>query len=251
MSSSRRWHPRRDDEELAKKDDDLGLPKHAKQQQQQQHGGQWQAVHPPRRGLVLRLVVYLVVLGVLLFILIRTITAGDDASSPSPLDRDPFRHDFPGAYDSPTRGRPPPPPLDAEPKLRPKSNPVAESKTKPKTPAAGHDALDEPKSYNGPIKFYELAASLRAISSTGGTSVTNRNVLFAAASLKSAATLLPMACRMAYEKTTYVHFAFIGRSTISLKELLQVNGIDRTCPMMMHGTDEHSQRLCVCSGDGN
>ncbi|KAL3955733.1 hypothetical protein ACCO45_011296 [Purpureocillium lilacinum] len=191
MSSSRRWHPRRDDEELAKKDDDLGLPKHAKQQQQQ-HGGQWQAVHPPRRGLVLRLVVYLVVLGVLLFILIRTITAGDDASSPSPLDRDPFRHDFPGAYDSPTRGQ-----------------------QKPKTPAAGHDALDEPKSYNGPIKFYELAASLRAISSTGGTSVTNRNVLFAAASLKSAATLLPMACRMAYEKTTYVHFAFIGRSAIS------------------------------------
>ncbi|UNI21659.1 hypothetical protein JDV02_007631 [Purpureocillium takamizusanense] len=235
MSSSRRWHLRRDDEELAKKDDDLGLtPK-----QQQQPRGQWHAVaHPPRRSLVLRLVAYLVVLSVLLLFLIRAITSGDDGpSSPSPFDRDgaSFLHDIPGAYDSPPiRGRPPPLPLDdPEPKTKSKPKPAPEKK--PKAASASHDGLQrQPESYNGPIKFYELAASLRAISSTGGASVTNRNVLFAAASLRSAATLLPMACRMAHEKTTYVHFAFIGRSTISLKELLQVNGIDRTCPMMIH-----------------
>ncbi|KAJ6444559.1 glycosyltransferase 2 [Purpureocillium lavendulum] len=219
MSSSRRWQLRRDDEELAKKDDDLALPKHARQP-----GTRWQPVHTPRRGLVLRLVAYLAVVALLLFVLIRMISSGgDDASSLSGLDRHRYPPSAPGIYDPPTQKRPPPPPLDPVPETNPK--------TKPKSPET---TADQPKTYNGPIKFFELAASLRAISSTGGSSATNRNVLFAAASLESAATLLPMACRMAYEKRAYVHFAFAGRSSITLKELLQVNGIDKTCPMIMH-----------------
>src|SRR5205085_368828 len=43
--------------------------------------------------------------------------------------------------------------------------------------------------YNGPIKFHKLASSLHNIAGTMGHRMLNHNVLFAAASLKSASLL--------------------------------------------------------------
>lgn len=92
------------------------------------------------------------------------------------------------------------------------------------------------RTYNGPVKFLELASSLHAISPTRGSSAINKNVLFAAASLRSAATLLPIACQMGGELKNYVHFALMSRSGIDLAELQKLNGIDGSCHLIFHGT---------------
>lgn len=89
----------------------------------------------------------------------------------------------------------------------------------------------------GSIKFPNLARTLRNIQATGGSSDRNRNVLYAAASLRSASTLLPMACQMSDKGLNYVHFALFGRDEIALDELLEVNGIDSSCKLILHGTD--------------
>ncbi len=61
------------------------------------------------------------------------------------------------------------------------------------------------------------------------------NKLFAAASLKSAATLLPIACEMGIRERNYVHFAFMGRDEILMDALEAVNGIGPECKIMFHG----------------
>lgn len=91
------------------------------------------------------------------------------------------------------------------------------------------------QSYNGPIKFYRLASSLHGISRTMGSRPSNRNVLFAASSLKSVANLMPMACEMGKWDRNYVHLAIMGRSTLSLEEILEVNGIQKdSCLVYFH-----------------
>ncbi|RSL50461.1 hypothetical protein CEP54_011922 [Fusarium duplospermum] len=96
-------------------------------------------------------------------------------------------------------------------------------------PRGGQD-----KAYNGPLRFPELAKTLRNIQGTGGSYERNRNVLFAASSLKSVSTLLPMACQMSAQDQNHVHFAIAGRSEVPLKELLQINGIDDSCKLFLH-----------------
>ncbi|KAI1503865.1 hypothetical protein F5X99DRAFT_373675 [Biscogniauxia marginata] len=90
------------------------------------------------------------------------------------------------------------------------------------------------RTFNGPVKFPELAPTLHAITGTRGSMVINRNVLFAASSLKSAATLLPIACQMAMELKSYVHFALMSRSDIKLSELRSINGIGDSCQIIFH-----------------
>lgn len=89
--------------------------------------------------------------------------------------------------------------------------------------------------FNGPIKFANLAVSLQAITNTRGSQANNRNVLFAAASLKSAAALLPMACQMGLGFKSHVHFALLGRSNIDMEHLWEINGIDKSCVVIFHG----------------
>jgi hypothetical protein len=89
--------------------------------------------------------------------------------------------------------------------------------------------------YNGPVKFLDLAETLHAISGTRGGFAVNRNVLFAAANLKSAATLLPIACQMGAELRSYVHFALLGGTDLQLEEIRAVNGIDDSCQILYHG----------------
>jgi hypothetical protein len=82
--------------------------------------------------------------------------------------------------------------------------------------------------YDGDIFFYKLPSSLHAISRTQGFRRMNRNVLFAASSLKSASVLIPLACEMTRTgANNYVHVAILGRSELTLDEILEVNGVDR------------------------
>ncbi|KAI0844486.1 hypothetical protein F5Y00DRAFT_197876 [Daldinia vernicosa] len=90
------------------------------------------------------------------------------------------------------------------------------------------------RNFNGPVKFLELAQTLHAIGGTRGTMAMNRNILFATSSLKSAATLLPIACQMGIELQNYVHFALMSRSDIDIRDLRKLNGIDDSCHIIFH-----------------
>lgn len=95
---------------------------------------------------------------------------------------------------------------------------------------------DESQYYhNGPIKFYRLATSLHGIGRTMGSRQVNRNILFAASSLKSVANLMPMACEMGKWERNYVHLAVLGRDPLPLEDILEVNGIHaNSCTVYFH-----------------
>lgn len=177
-----------DDEEMAKKDDDLGAPGHPR------IATQWQATRPPRRRAVARLVAYAVFCILLIFAIYRLI----QSSSPGSGDRTSSRGSSSGF-----------------------------------NPPRKQQGASE-RTYSGPIKFPELGKTLQSISGTGGSIERNKNILFATASLRSASTLLPMACQMAAREQNYVHFALASRSEISMKELLEINGIDNSCKLFLH-----------------
>ncbi|KAG7287852.1 hypothetical protein NEMBOFW57_007369 [Staphylotrichum longicolle] len=123
-----------------------------------------------------------------------------------------------------------PPAPGPMPKLKPDRTPL-----KPLPPyKPPPDTVPPPAAYNGPLLFQNLLPSLQGISSTGGASTVNKNVLFAAASLRSTAMLLPLACQMANELKNYVHFALVGGSDIDMDKLRAVNGIDASCQVMFH-----------------
>lgn len=88
--------------------------------------------------------------------------------------------------------------------------------------------------YNGPIKFYDLAESLRSISSTLGYYPVNQNVLFAASNTKSASMMLQLACDMAAVKRNNVHFTFMGRDDITMDLLKEINGVTKECNIWVH-----------------
>lgn len=119
-----------------------------------------------------------------------------------------------------------------------KSN--TETNHKPVSQSPVNQYHDDPGStshqtFNGPIKFLELASSLHALSFTNGASSVNRNVMFVASSVKSASILLPLACEMSRWQRNYVHFAFMGRDEIPLVRLKEVNGITDGCEILYHG----------------
>ncbi|KAI9732374.1 MAG: hypothetical protein M1834_001582 [Cirrosporium novae-zelandiae] len=88
--------------------------------------------------------------------------------------------------------------------------------------------------YNGQIKFYELASSLHGISRSRGIYEANRNVLFAASNLKSASTLITLACEMARWERSDVHFVFMGRDDIPMDYLKELNGVTDECDVSWH-----------------
>ncbi|KAF2645922.1 DNA/RNA polymerase [Massarina eburnea CBS 473.64] len=92
-----------------------------------------------------------------------------------------------------------------------------------------------PHTFDGPVKFYKLAPSLHGAAHTNGYRSTNRNVLFAISSLKSASSLLPVICEMSRWSRSWVHAAFMGRDDIDLAKILEINGIDQIkCPAIWH-----------------
>lgn len=133
----------------------------------------------------------------------------------------PARPAFPGSPSALKDGRPLPasPPSSAQPPPRSK-----DSKT-----------LDEEHYYDGDIMFYMLPKSLGRISKTSGHRPYNRNILFMASSLKSAAVLIPLACDMAKHVKNHVHLAIMGRSELSIEEILKINGVDKAqCTIFWH-----------------
>ena len=90
--------------------------------------------------------------------------------------------------------------------------------------------------FEGPVKFYNLAASLHAVAALAGHYGHNKNILFAASSLKSASEVLPVACEMASLKRNDVHFAFMGREDLEIHEIRDINGINEDeCNVHWHG----------------
>ena len=138
---------------------------------------------------------------------------------------------------------------EATPKspMHPIGNRPSSTKAPSKTDEYGHSGTDASLKYwfDGPIKFEALANSLFAISRTGGSRIFNKNVLFAASSLKSAGTLLPMACEMARWKRNDVHFAFMGREDLPMDVIKEVNGIPGHCGVWFHGRKslQHEKNL--------
>ncbi|KAF1817136.1 hypothetical protein P152DRAFT_9300 [Eremomyces bilateralis CBS 781.70] len=107
-------------------------------------------------------------------------------------------------------------------------------------PPVGHDDqvqanIPNKHYYDGPLRFFRLAASLRHIDHPYGGQKHSRHVLFAASSLKSASSLIPMACEMAHWDRNYVHIILLGRNNLSLKDVQEINGVDpATCDVMWH-----------------
>ncbi|GAP86364.2 putative N-acetylmannosamine-6-phosphate 2-epimerase [Rosellinia necatrix] len=199
------------DEELGKKDDDHKIVKIAGQRRQS-----WQPARvPPRRSLK-RVGLMFAVAGFLYLFIHNIPVLGPDDRMRRPI--------YPPSRDRPPSPPDPLPPGDA---MHP-PDPVAQAQTQALVSNAGGN------DFNGPIKFTNLAVSLQAIANTRGSQPNNRNVLFIASSLKSAAALLPMACQMGAGLKNYVHFALLGRSALSMEELWEINGIDRYCVIIFH-----------------
>ncbi|RYP56210.1 hypothetical protein DL771_011997 [Monosporascus sp. 5C6A] len=194
------------DVELGKKDDDHN--KHGKDRGLRT-AQKWLPSRGPRRR-SLRGVALLAVVAFLVYAFITNMPA---SLGPNPLMRRPTFEQVPPR--SPQNYHP-----------GPSSQANARSRAPP--------ASSPERTYNGPVRFLELASSLHAIAPTKGSMTVNKNVLFAAASLKSAATLLPIACQMGTELKSYVHFALMSRSNIDLAELQKVNGIDDSCHLIFH-----------------
>ncbi|MDI1486366.1 MAG: hypothetical protein OHK93_005593 [Ramalina farinacea] len=114
--------------------------------------------------------------------------------------------------------------------VKPQTDP---QKKKPPKPAGPTEA--EEHYFDGPIKFYKLAATLYAATKLRGDREFNKNVLFAASSLKSLSELLPLACEMARWERSDVHVVIMGRDDMDLQEIRQVNGVaEDGCPVHWH-----------------
>ncbi|KAI4114325.1 MAG: hypothetical protein LQ345_004877 [Seirophora villosa] len=198
-----------DDEELGKKDDD-------RKPGTRSFMPQWSARKPTsptpwqRRK---RTVLYGLIACITLYLFFKNM--------PAP-DHPPLTH-------RPQYGRGP---RDAPPPTH-RSNAIpVHASQKPPRPEKPSEA--EKHYYDGPIKFYNLAVSLRAASSLWGYMEDNRNVLFAASNLKSASEIIPIACEMANWERNDVHFAFMGRDDMDVDEIKVLNGVDDQCNVNWH-----------------
>lgn len=102
-------------------------------------------------------------------------------------------------------------------------------------PSDGRGNAVATRDFDGAVRFLELAETLHGISATKGQQPVNKNVLFMASSVRSASTLLPIACQMGRELRAYIHFALLARTEISIQELREINGIDDGCHLLFHG----------------
>jgi hypothetical protein len=94
-------------------------------------------------------------------------------------------------------------------------------------------------SFDGAIKFYELARSLPR--NKHPDSKPSNAVLFAGSNLHSVSDMLPLACQMARKELNHVHFVVMGKDDVSIEGIKTVNGIsDAECPMTWHGSFNRS-----------
>ena len=107
--------------------------------------------------------------------------------------------------------------------------PVAELTTK----AAGTTpTLQNRHVFDGPIKFYSLSSSL--VMEEKDRRGRLPTVLFAFSSLKSAASMLVLACEMGRQERNRVHVAILGRDESRIDDIIRVNGLLENCPIHWH-----------------
>ncbi|KIX08356.1 uncharacterized protein Z518_03012 [Rhinocladiella mackenziei CBS 650.93] len=98
------------------------------------------------------------------------------------------------------------------------------------SPEHSKDGTDD--SYEGPIKFYDLAETLRSKIYTRDS---KGHVLFAISKLDSLPRLLPIACSFAQQNRTRVHLAFMGRQVADWIGIRAMNGISEDeCEVHLH-----------------
>ena len=141
-------------------------------------------------------------------------------------------------------------PIDLNPSSRTRTSLGGKSATGLPTGPTGkppRDAAQQEEAgkhyFSGPIKFYKLAASLHGAATTMGLRSVNRNVVFAASSLKSVSIMIPMACEMARWRRNNVHFMVLGRDDISIHGIKEVNGVTADCGVYWHGIDSNVRGL--------
>ncbi|KNG85345.1 hypothetical protein ANOM_006324 [Aspergillus nomiae NRRL 13137] len=91
--------------------------------------------------------------------------------------------------------------------------------------------------YEGSVLFHSLGQTLYRFRKFPGVHglPASRAVVFAGASLKSISDLLPLACKMAYQRANEVHLVLMGRDDVSIEGIQHVNGIDGSdCPIYWH-----------------
>ena len=195
------------DEELGKKDDDHHH--HRPKPNNASSSSSWSA----RKNMPIirkRRIIYAVCAILFIYVFVKNIP---DDLGPTPRDFDP-RFNQGGKL----------PQITADPPAK-----------KPKRPATPSEA--EEHYHDGPIKFYKLAVSLHAAARLGGQHDLNKNVLFAAANLKSASEIIPLACEMARWERNDVHFAIMGRDDMEMQEIKSLNGAVDDCNVHWHGKD--------------
>lgn len=110
--------------------------------------------------------------------------------------------------------------------------------------------------FNGPVKFYQLASTLREAGKRGSRGEENRNVLFAASDLSSAAAIIPIACEMGSWRRNLVHIAIMGTSETPLDTIQHINGAtEESCHVSWHdarpdyaGVSSHSRMQTSVAG---
>lgn len=196
------------DEELGKKDDDHKIgatPRIAT----------WSALHTPLRWRRRRLLLAVALLSILYVCAKNMPTRAEWRSEAGPWD---FGQPMiPSTYAKDSTGD------DVEPTGVPEGIKAAKK------------GETSPHTYSGSIRFYRLASSLQGAAYTHGYASTNRNVLFAASSLRSVSTLLPIVCEMSQWNRNHVHLAFMGREDIDIGKVLEINGVDQIkCSAIWH-----------------
>ena len=130
-------------------------------------------------------------------------------------------------------------PKDAVPATRrqglkfPSAGPSRQAPTAPKGPPPRSDSsVDERHYYEGPIKYYRLAASFGA---RLGPVHDNRNVLFVVSNLRSASRILPLACDMSKQNKNRIHLMLTGRDDIAIEDIQKINGVtEADCSIRWH-----------------
>ena len=95
------------------------------------------------------------------------------------------------------------------------------------------DTIGATQLYDGPVKFYHLAGSLRPhlYKKAHGRD----NVLFMLHDLRGAASLTGLACEMALHNRTNVHMGLVAPHDVSIQEIMSIIGIKiEDCPIFWH-----------------
>lgn len=99
-------------------------------------------------------------------------------------------------------------------------------------PIAGTQQVAAREEFDGPVRFFGLAPSLRSFAKEP---LDGSNVLFALASAHSASQVVTAACAMAAQNRSRVHLAVMGRDDILFEKVLELNAIDLSdCPVRWH-----------------